>query len=384
MRITSRFFLITMAVVCMSGVARAGSWSVEQDGTGDFTVIQDAVDAAADGDTIYIGPGLYQDTHDYDPPGGGVIQVVVSWDDLRELIFIGSGMDQVIVGPDTYSPVGPSGFYHVSEANVFVEGIWFQNCYQSFTTLGGFEVRNCRFSDTHTGAHSYWAGGANFTILGSEFYRQQGLGASGVGIWTGAHLTMENCYFEDAKFYLQGITDFNINNCESVGRIGDFVASNGQYTSCQAEVSSNKALYIDSGSQVIIQDSVFSVSDTGTKNISISGSSTVQMYGNVFNGGSYTSLEILSEPTVVGSGNHFFKGTASYSIILQYWTNPLLGEVDLRNNYWGTDNPALVAAWILDGADDPEIAIEVQYLPMADGPMPTESMTLDGLKALYR
>lgn len=193
MRITTKIFLLTIAVVCMSGVARAVSWHVEQDGTGDFTVIQDAVDAAADGDTIFIGPGLYQETHDYDPPGGGIIQVAVSWSDSRDLFFIGTGRDQVIVGPDTYSPVGPYGFWHEGQDNLFIEGIWFQNCFGSVIHLGDVEVRNCRFSDFHGGIISTGVSDATYRILDCEFIRQQELGASGVGIWAGSLVTIENC-----------------------------------------------------------------------------------------------------------------------------------------------------------------------------------------------
>ena len=43
------------------GQVCARTWYVEQDGSGDFTVIQDAVDAAGDGDTVAIGPGRYEE-----------------------------------------------------------------------------------------------------------------------------------------------------------------------------------------------------------------------------------------------------------------------------------------------------------------------------------
>ena len=49
--------LIVLLVPCLGGQGRCRTWVVELDGSGDFTVIQDAVDAAADGDTIFIGPG---------------------------------------------------------------------------------------------------------------------------------------------------------------------------------------------------------------------------------------------------------------------------------------------------------------------------------------
>jgi len=61
------------------------------------------------------------------------------------------------------------------------------------------------------------------------------------------------------------------------------------------------------------------------------------------------------------------------------------GEVlDMEGNYWGTQDPEEIATWILDGNDDHEIGFVVDFLPMADGPVSTERVTLDGIKALYR
>ncbi|PIV81377.1 hypothetical protein COW53_04670 [bacterium CG17_big_fil_post_rev_8_21_14_2_50_64_8] len=40
---------------------------------------------------------------------------------------------------------------------------------------------------------------------------------------------------------------------------------------------------------------------------------------------------------------------------------------DFRGNYWGTDDPGQIEAWILDGHDDPAIRAEVLYTPFATG-----------------
>ena len=49
--------------------SQAATWTVEKDGSGDFTVIQDAVNAASGGDTILIGPGRYAETRPFSLPG---------------------------------------------------------------------------------------------------------------------------------------------------------------------------------------------------------------------------------------------------------------------------------------------------------------------------
>jgi hypothetical protein len=384
MHITTKIMIASLIVICMGGVASAESWRVEQLGIGDFTVIQDAVDAAADGDTILIGPGHYQEMHDYQPHGAGYfIQTLVSWDDHRALTFIGSGPDEVIFGPDTFEPnhTGPTGITYQGSQLLLVSGISFQNFYTGIYSNGGCRVDQCHFSDSQ-GSVAQLSSGLG-SITNCEFYRQQ-VGGLGVGVWGAAEFTIENCFFEDVDFYLQGVPDATVTNCEFVGYVGSFTASNGVFSNNQATIGWS-ALNIQSGSQVLVQDCVFSVFSVGTKNLSIYDSGTfVELSGNIFNGGTYAALKMLASPTVIGSGNHFFKGDSSYTIVVSHSETPNLGSIDLRNNYWGTDDPALVGLWIYDGADDPDIALEVQYEPIADGPLPTSKTSLDGLKAMFR
>ena len=54
-----------LAVMALASACRAAVWSVAVDGSGDYSVIQDAVDAAADGDTISLGPGRYDSYRRY-------------------------------------------------------------------------------------------------------------------------------------------------------------------------------------------------------------------------------------------------------------------------------------------------------------------------------
>ncbi len=63
--------LAILAVAALSPVkTSAKTWYVEKDGSADFTVIQNAVDAAAAGDTIRIGPGRFEEFRGYVYPAG--------------------------------------------------------------------------------------------------------------------------------------------------------------------------------------------------------------------------------------------------------------------------------------------------------------------------
>src|SRR6056297_2632943 len=66
---SSRILLTLGALMVLASLAPAATWTVERDGTGDFTVIQEAVDVAADGDTIRIGPGRYDEKTLFVTPG---------------------------------------------------------------------------------------------------------------------------------------------------------------------------------------------------------------------------------------------------------------------------------------------------------------------------
>ncbi len=59
-RRTAIVFLATGLLAIASG-SQARTWRVERDGSGDFVVIQDAVDAASPGDVIQLGPGRFDE-----------------------------------------------------------------------------------------------------------------------------------------------------------------------------------------------------------------------------------------------------------------------------------------------------------------------------------
>ena len=77
----------------------AATWHVEQDGSGDFDDIQPAVDAAAAGDTILIGPGHYDQARSVLLPGWSFEADVIVYVNKERLTFIGENRDEVVVGP---------------------------------------------------------------------------------------------------------------------------------------------------------------------------------------------------------------------------------------------------------------------------------------------
>ena len=146
--------LVPLLLLLAADSAEARSWRIEQDGTGEFTTIQPAVDAAVSGDTILIGPGHYQDMHYIQPQGDSYFtQVVVYSPPDKSLTYVGAGADQVTIGPDVYDPAyfGPSGIFHDGEQKLCVCGIRFINSYSGVKSRYDVDVADCVFSGNNGG-----------------------------------------------------------------------------------------------------------------------------------------------------------------------------------------------------------------------------------------
>lgn len=54
----------TLAITVLSAIAFAETWTVDDDGEADFNSIQSAIDAASNGDEIFVGPGTYTSSNE--------------------------------------------------------------------------------------------------------------------------------------------------------------------------------------------------------------------------------------------------------------------------------------------------------------------------------
>ena len=92
-----KHLILILSVLIGASQAGASTIRVERDGSGDFLVIQDAVDAAASGDTILVGPGRYDEGSTVVTPGWTeFVRVLIPVEDLT---IIGAGSDVTIIGP---------------------------------------------------------------------------------------------------------------------------------------------------------------------------------------------------------------------------------------------------------------------------------------------
>ena len=250
--------LVVLLVPCLGGRGQCRTWVVELDGSGDFTVIQDAVDAAADGDTIFIGPGHHTamvpvsiyGTHDT------LVNAVV--DDGRNLTFCGAGQDQVFLGPAIWDGglYGHVGILNYDGAAISVCGLSIQNCYYGLQSSAGFHVSNCTFSGGHGGAAAISGpvSVASCQFIGLNPYDDH----QGVISWNGDSMTIEDSTFENSRFYVDGCPDVQIRRCTFDGQVGEFYNSTGVFENNVAHSVLTLSLNFSYGSQVLVRNNEIS------------------------------------------------------------------------------------------------------------------------------
>jgi len=391
MKSTSCLFWVVWWVSVLYGcaISQAAVFSVERDGTGDFSIIQDAVDAAASGDTIHIGPGRYDEGQILDTPGwAGFVRVVA---EQNELTIIGSGSDQTIIGPE-----GPYQ-YSLGESMGLIASP-FLGC-EKVNIIGiGFEGMRAGVSGSPASA---------ITLAQCRFSKNE----KGIGVTNGLSLEVDNCSFSQVAEDGKCILTIGIENVDVRGSRFELA---GHQNNLQIGALFQSANSVEvSGCQFV--DGLYGLKIVGTMTGTVSGCTFYNQerrsvsfeHSNVLLSDSF--LEDQNEAIfLVGYGSRYQIRNTSIcdvtrgSIILEPYLNVQVnkcilgkGEVftiietvdkiqvdpnglDLRYNDWGTTEEDSIAAWIYAPSYD------VEFVPFVGGPVSTQEMSLDEVKALYR
>ena len=328
--------LVPLLLLLAAGPAEARSWRIEQDGTGEFTTIQPAVDAAASGDTILIGPGHYQDMHYIQPQGDSYFtQVVVYSPPDKSLTYVGAGADQVTIGPDVYDPAhfGPSGIFHDGEQELRVRGVRFINMYSGVLSRYDVDVADCVFSGNNGGIAVVRVSSAYLDVTARDCeFEYDTFQGHGVRIWGGGDVLVDGCTFTESQFYFDGTVNAVVRNSEFNGLVGIFYHSNGLFANNTAALADH-SLYIKDASNVILEDNEitggdYCVNATGINN-------HVTMNRNILAAGFESTLLIGSYTSATGENNHFLPSNGTYTLTTGGYYGLYPASIDLRNNYWG-------------------------------------------------
>ena len=390
MKVVTAVLLVLLAQNCS-----AFTWHVEQDGSGDYEIIQHAVDVAAVGDTILIGPGRYDQYWEFQPQINWWAVVGVETDSLT---FIGTGRDEVIIGTDYEFPVYPDSYDSHGLAAGFgapwlvVENITFENMKKGVRCIPGGEVRNCRFR--------FIADDAVFS-------------ENSISVCPECSFLVEDCEFIDSG-RIQAVTALYNSNSTSTATIQRIHSSSGggTYTShpnviideCHIEDvidgimgmggvihASNSMLkrtkynvYVGGGpEQIGIYCDNIRVEESRGYDMKIYG--RVEAENCVFTGaGDSGVIRMINLSAAEFHNNHIFNNGSQYAVDVFYHQGSPFTAVHFENNWWGTADPDSVADMIFDHADTNATNTTVLFEPILLGPCANKKKSFGGMKQLFR
>jgi hypothetical protein len=377
-----QFALIAcIAALLAPSLTEARTWRVERDGSGDFTTLQPALDAAARGDTVQIGPGRYDETAPFTTAGWTAeTHAAVKADSL---VLIGTDRDAVVIGPAQFdgSAVDLKGIAMARElTHLTVLSLTVQNVWHGLFAFGSLTVRTSTLKTCDSGILALTPRGMQ--VMDSRFE-----GCLVDGIFTGTDtrdVQIVNCEFSGNSLGV-GINRTQnavVASCSFAGG-GVQYAENSTGTVQDCNFAGPYAVTLALASTLVLQHNRLQVSDVGiwVQNLShlLGGRNTVQ-------GAAYADLLFAGGGTASFHDNHVLKGAGLSVRTDGYVLDPV--HIDLKNNFWGTASTDSISAWILDG-NDPHPPWEtwngfVDFEPFSARPIPTDQKTMGGLKAIFR
>ena len=348
--------IIGLLLLATSG--ESSTWFVERDGSGDYTTIQAAVNSAASGDTIRIGPGRFNEGEVIETPGWTeYVRVLVR---QEELTFIGAGSSETIIGPNMPWDLS-AGLNKGIEASPYwgnqllvVEGIRFENIGQAIRGLPApeFVVKDCSFYGNY---YSVFSVEGTLSVENCDFVHMP---RNGYFIYSSQDdiLNVSDCTFEldpvhpwyQTAVHVQSVTTAFFNDCSFLnGSTGAaFVGvANASAVGCLFGDQLNHGIACTDGTNLTIGDSVF----TGTNQaFYIYGFSTdvtmrnTKIFDVVDASIKLDSIGALSvQDCILDRGQQW--------TIYQSWPCTKSGDLphlDMTNNDWGTTCADSIEAWI--------------------------------------
>lgn len=390
MRWTGRLFAILVILGALYTSVSARTWIVSKDGTGDFSVIQDAVDAASDGDIISIRAGRYEEYHVVSEAPTLVAYVEIRG---KSLELIGEGAGGTIIGPsspDHHSDPGTD--VTIIEAQDFetlrISSLGFEHSpwrmINAEIGAGRLEVDNCVFRVGHSAIGATLPGGGR--VENCQF---TDLESKGVLLWAPtATFDIRECVFSEVRLPVFGAwspVDCVVADCSMDGGVVGvtFVdGAGGAVMGCSIRMMSNYGVALSDCGAVNVRDNLIEGDSGWGMVLAYSGSSVIE--DNVISTITGTCLFLPSPNDHMRfTNNDLRRGDGFYVKTTDYWPYEPPVFFDLKNNHWGTTDLEEIEEYIIDGNDDPEVNMFVLFDPIADDPVRTESRTWSSIKSLF-
>jgi hypothetical protein len=379
--------LYTTAILLVSVAPSAfgGTWRVELDGSGHFLTIQDAVNAAAAGDTIRIGPGRFETFHEIGLPG--YTDEVIVHVTKPNLVFIGAGKDVTRIGTTiNHVPYGlaPRVFFSLAPNNFVLQEMTIENVYVLVLSNADVTAQRCAFA------------GGDYRITCVHLQGSVGrfedcdvlLSAGGKGIvFTGGthDSVVRNCRFNgavssDAVNCSFGPQNIAISDCMVQNGRFTFYDATGTIARCVLTSTYSTALQIAnptsfvSITDVVVNGAPYGLAVLNSRCTAVRLSLLGTTSGAIMTTG--RSEVVIHDSSIVP-----LAGWAVFCDVAPSWPSHTL---DLTGNNWGVTDASSIAAMIWDNRDDPRNPCTVLYEPYVGQPVPVEFTTWGDLKSKYR
>jgi len=424
------FNSIVFFMLLLASAAQARTWFVEKDGTGDFLSIQPAVDVAASGDTIRIGPGRFDEGQD--------AECFYRVDNTRvlvtqeELTLIGAGPDNTFIGPEEpYShaqkiQLGIVGVLPCGNSILNIHGIHFQGLMHSIHAefSDRVVVENCVFTRNYMGlvtdcrevvvknctAESFAPEWAMFVAFyGGNSIESVLIDGCNSTAWPGSYhvdvtgsvkATVSYCSFVGGSGVIAGgVGDIQIIDSEFSGQrnfsielwygtiavkrckisdtpIGILRRMRGGVPLVEEVTFENNRRasfgYVDLDFGYIRNCNLDKGTDFVVDYIGPLATTTLSEPRELLSSGPVVSRPIFStsRPDCVAA-----KATPRGSRRIHF---------DMTHNRWGTTNQDSIRAWVEDGKDLKDLPYVIDWNPIGDRAVSNEQKSLGSVRALYR
>jgi len=362
---------------------------VDRSGAGDFRVLQEGIDAAAEGDTVFIRAGRYTESSiAYISPVDTTYSCAHI--ELQRLTVIGEGAE-TIIGPTSY--VYPDTLHegitcHVDSAHIEVSNLTLVNCKAGIELQvntarvvsasieqcdiailvlenTGVEVLDCILDGNDDGIVNY---------RGSVLMERTHV----VGRWSA--ITMGNGGTSVVRDCVVRLDD--------VGT-GVTAGAAGVVEILNVDISAGLGVAALSLAQVTLRNSRVQGTYSAVRVTNASLDATAG--NNVLVGGSGAVLEFEAALEVDVNDNDLQKGEGILVRARQVQGDLIEPtRLNLRNNFWGLTNAVEIAELIDDFHDYPPPPYDdrhyviVDFEPFLNESTPTEQKSLSGLKGLFR
>jgi hypothetical protein len=369
------------ALALLAANASAAILRVERNGTGEFTTLQAAVDAASPGDVLLIGPGRYDDIHTVQF-GTELSEVLVDVH-VGNLTFRGTDRNAVVLGPAEPAPFLVRWWGLIAPhdlGSLTVENLTVENLYYGVGLVGtDLTVRDCTLRQGDDGINTACRGVT--TVERSTFmdWGSHGIAVSDVYGSQATHIS--DCEFIRGGYGVDSQTVGTIvNNCRfrecSVGLQLSFAAM-GTVDRCILQAIRRVGIGVIDGSTCSLTDCTV---ESAEENMVVENYSHVTGTGNIFPGGSYATMTFDGQGTATLHACHILQGSGPR--VRTGSTGPAY-VIDLTNNYWGTTDVQQIAGSIVDHNDFSYLTATVLFQPFFEQPVPTGRISFGTVKARF-